>query len=366
MSLLLVLAACTPAPSPKASPRERAQQLARATGAALRAESPWMVMNGSSSGEAVWPSGDAFLLLHTSDGWQHVSNITPIAVPTNGGLTIATSSGALVVAALPFDQLVVSPLLRSSTAGTSWRPDQLPGGLTPGRHSVSLGPRGVTAVLREGGGTVVEKGQKGWSELTSASRLAPGGRLHLDGLVWGAGGRGWLTGNGPSGSPVAFTTSDFGLTWAAVGGLAPDTVAALTPCGGGQQWTMPVVRARGTMSVAASDNGGATWATGAALTVPLGPPTWGCHGREVWLVGGAADGDHVYSSLNAGLTWTQHGIAPAGLSDLVPTGDHRGFATTATTTGAVLWAVRRDGAVFSPLALPGWVATVGNPATTQD
>jgi hypothetical protein len=25
-----------------------------------------------------------------------------------------------------------------------------------------------------------------------------------------------------------------------------------------------------------------------------------------------------------------------------------------------LWAVRGDGALFSPVALPGWVATIGN------
>ena len=365
MGLTLVLAACAPSHSPKASPRDRAPQVSTASGPALRAESPWMVMRDGSSGEAVWPSGAAFLLLHTVDSWQHVSNITPIAVPTGGGLAMATTSRELVVGALPFDQLVVSPLLRSSTSGTSWSPDQLPGGLAPGRHSVALGPHGVTSVLRAGGGTVVAEGQRGWSVLTSASRLVPGGHLHLDGLVWGAGGRGWLTGHGPAGSPVAFTTDDFGRTWAAVGGLAPDTVATLTPCGDAQQWTMPVVSAHGTMSVAASADGGATWATGAALTMPLGPPAWGCHGQEVWMVGGATDGDRVFSSLNAGVSWTQHGIARAGLSDLVPTGGHEGFATSTTTAGPVLWGVHGDGAVFSRLALPGWVAVLGNQTTPQ-
>lgn len=364
-SLLLVLSACSPSPSPKASPEVRAQRLASATGP-LRAESPWLGMRDKRVGEAVWPSGAAFLLLHTVDAWRHVTNITPIAMPTGGGLTMATSSRELVVAALPFNQLVVSPLLRSATSGTSWSPDELPGGLTLGRHSMALGPRGVTAVLRTGGGTVVEEGQGGWSVLTDASRLVPGGHLHLDGLAWGGGGRGWLTGHGPAGSPVAFTTDDFGRTWAAVGGLGPDAVAAMTPCGGGQQWTMPVVRAHGTISVAASDDGGATWATGAALTVPLGPPAWGCHGQEMWMVGGAVDGDHVYSSLNAGLTWARQGVAPAGLTDLIPTGDHGGFATSTTKTGAVLWAAHRDGAWFSAVPLPGWVATVGNQRTSQN
>jgi len=308
--MLIMLSACSQPTSPQATPQDRAQQLARSTEAPLRTASPWLLMSDGRSGDAVWPSGAAFLLLHTVDGWRHVTNITPIAVPTGGGLTMAASSRELVVGALPFDQLVVSPLLRSPKSGTTWSPDQLPGALTLGRQSVALGPRGATAVLRQAGGTVVEKGEHGWSVLTDASRLAPGGHLHLDGLRWGAGGRGWLTGHGPAGSPVAFTTNDFGRRWAAVAGLAPDAVAALTPCGGDQAWVLPVVRARGTMSIAASVDGGATWATGAPLTVPHGSPAWGCHGQDVWMLGGAASGDHVYSSANAGVTWTDHGAAP--------------------------------------------------------
>ena len=84
------------------------------------------------------------------------------------------------------------------------------------------------------------------------------------------------------------------------------------------------------------------------------------------MLGGSTDGDHVYSSVNAGLTWTKQGVAPAGLTDLAPTGGHEGFASSATTKGALLWAVRRDGAAFSRVALPGWVATVGNQSAMQD
>ena len=122
---------------------------------------------------------------------------------------------------------------------------------------------------------------------------------------------------------------------------------------------LPVVRARGTMSIATSVDGGATWATGAPLTVPRGLPAWGCHDQVAWMIGAAADGDHVYSSVDAGLTWTDHGVAPGAVTDLEPTASHTGFATTTTARGAVLWAVRGDGASFSPIALPGWVRTVG-------
>jgi hypothetical protein len=365
-SLLLVLSACSSSPLTPVSPQDRAQRLATATGAPLRAASPWLLMRDSRSGDAVWPSGAAFLLLRTIDGWRHVTNITPVAVPTGGGLTMAASSRELVVAALPFDQLVVSPLLRSTSAGTGWSPEELPGGLTLDRESVGLGPHGVTAVLRAGGGTVVEKGRHGWSVLTDASRLVPGGHVRLDALSWGVGPRGWLTGHGPAGSPVAFTTTDSGRTWAAVAGLASDAVVALSPCGGNQTWTMPAVRSGGTMSIAVSADGGATWANGSALMVPLGRPAWGCHGQDVWMLGGASDGDHVYSSANAGLTWSDHGVAPAGVTDLVPTGRHAGFATAVTASGATLWAVRGDGASFSRVALPGWVAKIGNQAVPRN
>ena len=371
-SMLLVSSACSPSSStptsaqPSSSPTARAQRLAAATGGPLRAASPWLLMQDSHSGTAVWPSGAEFLLLHTVDGWRHVTNITPVAVPTGGGLSMSARSRELVVAVLPFHQLVISPILRSTASGTNWSPGQLPGGLTIGRQSIGIGPRGVTAVLRTGGGTVVEKGPGGWSVLTDASRLAGGRHLQLDAISWGVGGRGWVTGHGPAGGPVAFTTKNSGTTWAAVVGLASDAVAALTPCGRGQTWMLPVVRARGTMSIARSVDGGATWATGAPLTVPLGLPVWGCHAQAAWMMGSATGGDHVYSSGNAGRTWTDHGVAPDGVTDLEPTGNHTGFATTTQTNGAILWAVRGDGAFFSPMTLPGWVGSVGNQMTPMN
>jgi len=317
-------------------------------------------MQDSHSGTAVWPSGAEFLLLHTVDDWRHVTNITPVAVPTGGGLSMSARSRELVVAVLPFHQLVISPILRSTASGTNWSPGQLPGGLTIGRQSLGLGPRGITAVLRAGGGTVVEKGPGGWSVLTDAARLAGSEHLQLDAISWGVGGRGWVTGHGAAGTPKAFTTGDSGRTWAAVGGVAADAVAALAPCGGGRVWTMPVVRAGGTISIVASVDGGATWAAGAPLTVPRGAPAWGCHDQDVWILGGAGGGDHVYSSANAGRTWKDRGVAPGTVTDLEPTGSHTGFATTTTAAGAVLWDVREDGASFSPIVLPGWVASVGN------
>jgi hypothetical protein len=316
-------------------------------------------MQDSRAGVAVWPSGAAFLLIRTVDGWRHVTNLTPLAVPTGGGLSLAVGTGERAVAALPFHRLVDSPLLRGPGTGTGWSPGQLPGGVTLGRDSLGLGPRGVTAVLRGGGGTAVAQEAGGWNVLTDAPRLAPGGRLQLDALRWGVGGRGWLTGHGPSGIPMAFTTADSGRTWAAVGGLAADAVAALAPCGRGRTWAMPVLRASGLMSIAASKDGGATWTAGTALTVPHGLPAWGCHGLDVWALGGAAGSDHLYASENTGATWTDRGVPPGTVTDLEPTGSHAGFAATTTGHGAILWTVSGDGASFTQVALPRWVATAG-------
>jgi len=88
--------------------------------------------------------------------------------------------------------------------------------------------------------------------------------------------------------------------------------------------------------------------------------------QDVWMLGGAASGDHVYSSANAGVTWTDHGAAPLGVTDLAPTGSGAGFATGTTAKGAILWAVRGDGTSFSHVALPGWVTTVGNQMVSQN
>ena len=115
----------------------------------------------------------------------------------------------------------------------------------------------------------------------------------------------------------------------------------------------------GTIAIAASKDAGATWTTGAPLTLPRGLPVWGCHGPDVWMLGAVAGDNHVYSSANAGTTWTDRGVAPGGVTDLEPTGAHAGFAATTTTHGAVLWAVHGDGASFSQIALPRWVATAG-------
>ena len=46
-------------------------------------------MAGPALGWATWRSGDSWILLQTADGFRHVTNATPIAVPTDGGVVAA-------------------------------------------------------------------------------------------------------------------------------------------------------------------------------------------------------------------------------------------------------------------------------------
>jgi hypothetical protein len=85
---------------------------------------------------------------------------------------------------------------------------------------------------------------------------------------------------------------------------------------------------------------------------------WGCSGDDVWLVAGSAHGEEIFASSDRGATWSRRGSAPAGLTDLSPTGGGTGFAASGGRQ-PTLWAVTGDGARFTSVALPSWVATVG-------
>ena len=76
-----VLAACS------STPRQGDEAASSAgSGAPLRASEPYVQLTGGTSGYLVWPSGSAWLVLYTSDGFRQVSNRTPLAIDTEGGL----------------------------------------------------------------------------------------------------------------------------------------------------------------------------------------------------------------------------------------------------------------------------------------
>jgi hypothetical protein len=332
----------------------------------LSARAPYLLMSSDRSGWAVWPSGESWVVLHTTDGWADVTNATPVAVPTGGGLILdASVDGAVAVAVEPYDRLVTSPLLTRTGATAAWSPEELPGAVSDSRDAVSTSASGTTVVLDKAGGTLVTGGNAGWAALTDSSKLAPAGHLRLDGVTWADEALGWLTGHGPSGSKVAFQTRDGGHTWTSVPEVPSSAVAALAPCGAGRTWLLPVVTTDGKIVVERTTDGGEMWTGGSAIAAPSGSPVWGCAGDEVWMAGSAAAKNHVFASSDGGATWSDRGRAPAGLTDLTPLGDGTGFATSDSSHHPLLWAVADNGAELSPRALPGWVATLGAQMATS-
>ena len=226
----------------------------------------------------------------------------------------ATSGGSIAVAVEAYERLLSSPLLTKTGATAVWRPEELPGAVTNARSAVAVTSTATTAVLRTTGGTVVTGGDAGWVTVIDARRLAPGRQLRLDGITWADQDLGWLTGHAPQGSAVAFQTTDGGRRWAPIPAATGSVVAALAPCGTGQAWVLPVIRVGGKVAFLRTSDAGTTWTSGRSLTLGSGAPVWGCHGDAVWSAGRAGNADHVFSSADAGLSWSDRGRAPAGLT----------------------------------------------------
>ena len=250
----------------------------RADAAAAAASSLTVVMTDAGHGVAVWPSGSEWLVLRTADGWQHVSNVTPRAVPTGGGIAVSLSGSRLTAVILPVEQMTISPYLTSLDAGAHWTPGQLPGGAVRSTGAVAATASRTAALV--GSGRLVAGGPDVWTTLASESSLAAGGRLHLDSVTWASPRRGWLTGTAPAGTPVAYQTDDAGRTWVAVAGAqAPSgSAAALPPCGSGSSWLLPVL---------VGSPGGSVVIRGRAPTA--GPP--GCPRRRWTPPGRGGPGD---------------------------------------------------------------------------
>ncbi len=353
---LLVAAGCGASQSSGNGPT-----FALSAAAASPATEPYLVMSGPSAGWAVWPSGGSWLLLATADGFQHVTNGTPLAVETSGGLTLTVAGSRVAVAVGAHERLLRSPVLVGAVgaAGSSWRPLELPGATSGARGAVSLASGGLTAVTATG--AILRSSGTRWSTLTDAAKLSPDGRLHVDAITWASPRLGWATGHGPAGHALAFQTSDAGQSWRPVDGTSGTAIAALPACGAGSSWLLPVIDSTGQERLLRTADSGRTWSRGRPLVTPR-LPAWACSGRQVWMAGLVGGSEHVFASADAGDTWSDRGRAPSGLSDLTLTGAGRGLAASAGSGGRhpALWSVSADGARFTALPLPHWVAAVGD------
>jgi hypothetical protein len=325
---------------------------------ALPATTPYLLMATARTGWAVWPSGSSWLLLGTDDGWRTVKNVTPIAVPTGGGLVVASAGEELAAAVGTYERLVSSPVLTKKDATTPWSPAELPGAVVDDRNAISLRAGHAAAIVKKAGGTVVIDEGGSWVTVTTAAGLVPKGMLRLDTVTWADSAVGWLTGHGPVGTTVAFQTTDGGRSWSPVPGSGPSTVAAMAPCGEGRNWLLPVIGG-GRIMLQRTRDDGQSWHNGTSILLASGAPAWGCRGGHVWVVGRSGKADQIFASDDSGRNWVDRGSAPPGLSALSPETPTSGFAVSRTGTTTTLWAVTDDGAHFSARSLPGWVATLG-------
>lgn len=309
---------------------------------------PYLVMSDAANGIAVWPSGDSWLLLSTQDGFAHVTNRTPQGVDTDGGLAVASAPDHVVAIVGAHERLVRSPVL---TAGSSWRwnADELPGAVSDSRSAVSALPQSAVSTARRG--TLEVRTASGWKPLTNAAALHPG--LQLDAVTWANSHVGWLTGTATSGA-AAYATNDGGATWSPVTAATGKNVAALPACGAGQSWLLPVID-NGSMQVLRTSDAGLHWTSGAAL--PRATPVFGCSGSIAWALAKRDGAEHLMASSDGGASWHDRGTTPADVVDVCPAGAD-GYATT-DDGHAVLWRVSGGGSRFTKIALPNWVATIG-------
>lgn len=322
---------------------------ARAPDPPLSRTEPYLVMTGATSGLAVWPSGPAWVLVSTRDGFAHVTNRTPLGVDTGGGLAVATTPDHVVAVVGAHERLLRSPVL---TSGSSWRwdADELPGAVSGSRAAASVVPQTVVTTAHHG--TLEARTSGGWRPLASAASLEPG--LRLDAVTWTDSRSAWLTGTSTSGA-AAYATHDGGATWSPVVAATGTDASALPPCGAGPSWVMPLLR-DGSMSVLRTRDAGLHWTAGGALASAAA--VFGCSGKVVWALAQRGGSEHLVASADDGATWRDRGAAPADIVDLCPTATGVGYAASGGGHPE-LWRVTDAGSKFTRIALPSWVASIG-------
>ncbi|MCW2523897.1 MAG: Photosynthesis system assembly factor [Frankiales bacterium] len=320
--------------------------------AAPAAES-FLSMTSSQSGYGVLRAGSSSILAHTDDGWRSAQNVTPPAVPTGGGLSLAVGPGLLAVGVDSYDRLLFSPLLTSTDHGHTWVPRELPGPLSDARNSVAFAGSFVTAVVSTERGTLVETDADGWRELTRAAALSPAPQLVIDSVEWAGPQVGWVTGRNPDGGAVAFTSADGGRTWRSVGSFASSAIAALAPCGAGSVWQLPIIDSDLSLRILSTADQGVTWAAGAPVAVSTPSPVWSCQGQHTLVVG---RDDRLAVSTDAGLTWRAGPVVPAGVTGLSAQVSGPALAVSNDpTSGAPKLRSSINGSSFAAVTLPAWI-----------
>ncbi len=286
-------------------------------------------------------------MLSTTDGFAHVTNRTPAAVNTEGGLSAAVAGSAEVVGIGPTDRLVRSPVL-IARAGGQWQSTEPPGAIGPTIGSVGVTSDAEYAVLTAHNGTVMRYGADArWTTITDGARLASNAEVTLDAVAW-SGTDGIVTGHGSGRPALAYRTNDDGAKWAAVPGTSG--VTALPPCGAAPNWSVPVIDSAGMLRMISGDG-----RSGDAISVGSGAVAFGCQDNDVFVVD---DHGTLQVSRDSGQHWHAGARVPAALTSLAPIAGGGGYAASAGST-PTLWRVSADDLHFTRVALPGWVAQLG-------
>jgi hypothetical protein len=115
-------------------------------------------------------------LFRLSSGSNRWVLATPPGVASNGGLVASIApSGSVLAGFEPTQDLLFSPLARSTDQGATWAPAILPGALAPAPDSLVASSDGQElALLRGGPGRVVESdaGMQSWKTVVSERTLA--------------------------------------------------------------------------------------------------------------------------------------------------------------------------------------------------
>jgi hypothetical protein len=320
---------------------------------------PSIVMTGADTGYAVWPSGVRWIVLGTTDGWRTVTNRTPVAVPTDGGLVLEAETGRVSVGVLPFQQLTVSPVLTSDGSTRLWSPTQLPSGLAPSSTAIGRSTASTWAVLADGSVVSLRDGASSWTRSTSARELDATGTLTLTGVSFAHGSTGFLTATRKSSGPTLFSTTDAGLTWhdsrLRTSGSA---VRAWTPCFIGTSWVAPVqVDDRLVLMTSANPDG--PWRAGSPAPV-AGPALVTCTPQRVVAVV-PDNGSDTFFAAGPGTGWTALGSSGRHLVSVTAASDTVAFGADADSS-QVLRVELSDPVRIDGLVLPAWVATIGGDA----
>ena len=271
-----------------------------------------------------WAYGAA-RVYRTADGGRSWTDVSPAVQPTQGALAVAFSDARTAWAAAATAAGVTA--LFSGDGGRQWASAALPGsaGLLPrllsagdARHGFLWASRGASASEP---GTVYATADAGghWASVATA-----GGSLPVQGLKNGLTFRdathGWLAGAEPAkGSTWLYASTDGGRTWARQD-LPLDTASAAATLAtgapvffGAVQGVLPlfVQQASGFQALQAytSHDGGGNWSGTSPVSSPKGSLAPAFADGSHWF---ASDGANMYSTGDAGQSWTAFLTRPTG------------------------------------------------------